>query len=328
MSMFFTTLEAVVTLIGIGLLGFWIIARKKVPEQIMEVVPPLAIDIALPCLVINNILRKFNPAVNSSWWSLPIWWIGFTAVALTVALVLSKTVRKKYRKEFTMSLFYQNSAFLPIAIISGIFGYDSPYLADLFIFTMLYPAFFFNTYHLFFLEKKEKMKGQGEEVLKTAIKIDWTKVFNPVLVATLFALALKLTSLSGFVPRFALNITESMGKMTIPLIILIIGGSIYIDVQKKDRIYRLEILQFIFYKNILMPSIILPLLIFLKPSYNIALILVLQSATPPITAAPIVTERAGGNRGLVNQFLVSSFFISLITIPVIIYIFHLFFPVQ
>lgn len=29
MSMFFTTLEAVVTLIGIGLLGFWIIARKK-----------------------------------------------------------------------------------------------------------------------------------------------------------------------------------------------------------------------------------------------------------------------------------------------------------
>lgn len=224
----------------------------------MEVVPPLAIDIALPCLVINNILRKFNPAVNSSWWSLPIWWIGFTAVALTVALVLSKTVRKKYRKEFTMSLFYQNSAFLPIAIISGIFGYDSP-IWRISLFLQCFTLHFSLTPIISsFLRKKKKMKGQGEEVLKTAIKIDWTKVFNPVLVATLFALALKLTSLSGFVPRFALNITESMGKMTIPLIILIIGGSIYIDVQKKDRIYRLEILQFIFYKNILMPSIILP----------------------------------------------------------------------
>ncbi len=316
MDIFITTLEAVVTLIGIGLLGFWIIARNKVPEEIMQVVPPLAIDIALPCLVLNNILRKFSPAVNTDWWTLPLWWLAFTGLVFAAMVILSKTVRKKYRREFSLSLFYQNGAFLPIAIISGIYGYDSPYLADLFIFTMFYPAFFFNTYHLFFRHTKSEEKEKKV--------FDWGKFFNPILIATLLALALTLTGISKAVPDFILNITRSMGLMAIPLIILIIGGSIYIDFRQKGEIYRREILQFVLYKNILIPALVMPLVILLQPAYPVALILTLQGATPPITAAPIVTERAGGNRGMVNQFLVASFLTSLVTIPIIVYILHLF----
>jgi len=319
MNIFTTTLEAVITLMGIGLLGFWIIARKKVPEAIMDVVPPLAIDIALPCLVIYNILGRFNPGAAGNWWSLPLWWAGFTGIAFVVTLLLAVTVRREFRREFTLSLFYQNSTFLPIAIISGIYGYNSPYLADLFIFSMLYPAFFFNTYHLFF---KKSFKRKVKEERAPGFSFDLSRLFNPVLIATLLALTLKLTGASVYVPGVLITITDDLGRMTIPLIIIIIGGSIYIDFRGKGTIHRREIFQFIFYKNIVMPAVILPLIMVLKPSYNIALILLLQSATPPITAAPIVTERAGGNRGIVNQFLVSSFIISLLTIPALMWLFH------
>jgi predicted permease len=63
----------------------------------------------------------------------------------------------------------------------------------------------------------------------------------------------------------------------------------------------------------------------IRPPYPVALIIVLQSAVPPITAVPIVVERAGGNRNIVNQFMFTSFVLSLATIPLTIYLFGRFF---
>jgi hypothetical protein len=60
----------------------------------------------------------------------------------------------------------------------------------------------------------------------------------------------------------------------------------------------------------------------IKPSYNIALILMIESAVPPVTAIPLVTDRNGGNRAIVNQFLLSSFLFSLISIPLMMYLFN------
>ena len=97
--------------------------------------------------------------------------------------------------------------------------------------------------------------------------------------------------------------------------------------QKKEKWEFLEIAKFVTIKNILFPLIFLGILVLIRPSYHIALILLLQAAVPPITAVPLVTERSGGNRAIVNQFVVVSFILSLITIPVMVLFFsHYFIP--
>jgi hypothetical protein len=53
----------------------------------------------------------------------------------------------------------------------------------------------------------------------------------------------------------------------------------------------------------------------------------MQSAVPPVTAVPLLVERAGGNHTIVNQFILVSFLCSLITIPAIISLFGVFNPV-
>ncbi len=70
------------------------------------------------------------------------------------------------------------------------------------------------------------------------------------------------------------------------------------------------------------PLIFLGILFLIKPSYHIAIIFLLQSAVPPVTAVPLVTERSGGNRSIVNQFIVASFILSLASIPIMIYLFE------
>ena len=78
-------------------------------------------------------------------------------------------------------------------------------------------------------------------------------------------------------------------------------------------------------KNFLFPLAALAALVIIRPEYNIALLIILQSAVPPVTAVPILTERAGGNRQIVNQFMLASFLVSLVSIPLIIGLFGKFF---
>jgi predicted permease len=114
--------------------------------------------------------------------------------------------------------------------------------------------------------------------------------------------------------------------MALPLIMIILGGSLYLDFKQKGKIYYTEIIKFLAVKNIVFPAVFLVLLILFKPEYSLALIFILESAIPPITGTPIMTERAGGNKSISNQFVLSSFIFSVVSIPVFFWLFSRYFP--
>lgn len=156
MNIFLTTLEATVILLGIGIIGFFLIQRKILAEKALTALSPVALELALPCLIFTNIITQFTPSDYSEWWLLPAWWFFFTVIAAGITSISSFTSTKKIRREFALALFYQNGIFFPIALLGGMFGSDSLYVTSLFIFTLLYPAFFFNTYTLFFPSSQKK----------------------------------------------------------------------------------------------------------------------------------------------------------------------------
>jgi len=311
MNLFIATFTAVGTLLVIGLLGFWLLSRRILIENAIGPLSVLAIDIALPCLIFANIIRNFNPEDYSLWWTLPIWWIGFTIFLWVITTVLTVISRKTVRREFRFSLFFHNGIFFPLAIIVELFGTDSTYVVELFLFTLFYPAFFFNTAPLFFGKKVQSL--------------DWSRIFNPILAATVIAIITRLTGAHEFVPVFVVSGLSLVGNMAVPLLMIILGGNIFLDLQKSGKIAVFECLKFVGMKNIVFPLVTLGVLILLSPPYHIALIIMIQSAVPPITAVPILAEREGGDRTIVNQFMVASFGISLITLPVMILLFGRFF---
>src|SRR4030067_97769 len=130
MDIFIVVLQAVLVLLGIGLIGFWITRRGIIPENVLGFLSRLAIDIALPCLVFASILVNFSPEKLPDWWQLPLWWFLFAAVSMVLTLVTMFLSRKDTRGEFGMNLLYQNGLFFPLVVISGIFGTDAPYLPD------------------------------------------------------------------------------------------------------------------------------------------------------------------------------------------------------
>jgi predicted permease len=312
MDIFIIVLESVLVLLGIGVIGFWIARRNIIPENVLGFLSTLALDIALPCTVFANIMVNFSPSEFPNWWQLPLWWLFFTAVALILTLITGYISDKNTRAEFNISLFYQNGIFFPLIILSGIFGTNTPYIAQLFIFIMFHPTLFFSSYQLFF------RRAGGT--------IRWSRILNPVLIATFIAIIIQIAGIKDYLPEFIISIFEILGAMALPLVMIILGGSLYLDFRQKGQFYYKEIIKFLIIKNIVFPLVFLAILMLLKPSYNIALIFILQSAVPPITGIPIVTERVGGNKSITTQFVFSSFVLSVISIPAIFHLFSHFFP--
>jgi len=316
MNIFKVIFQSVVALLGIGVLGFWVIRREVIPENILHFLSVLAIDIALPSIVFSNVVSNFSPSDFPDWWQLPLWWLVFSAVALLLTIITMFVSQKSTRSEFALSLFFQNGIFFPLIIISGLFGRETPYLLHLFIFVMFHPTLYFGTYHLFFRKRANR----------TGSKLNLKRILNPVLIATLIAVSVGLLGIKDYLPEFIISIFQILGEMALPLVMIILGGSLYLDFQKKGKIYVAEIVKFVLMKNIVFPLVFLGLLIIIHPDYNVALLFILQSAVPPITGIPIVTEREGGNRAITNQFILASFIFSIISIPVIFNLFNTFFP--
>lgn len=301
MSIVSGTFEAVGVLLAVGVLGFVVVSRRIVPTQALDTLSPLALEVALPSFVFVNILLNFQPEQTPGWWKLPLWWAGATVVFGVLTACAAPLTRRGSRREFAAALFYQNAVFVPLVILTEMFGPASQHLVNLFLFTMPFSLFFFSTSHLFYAESR-----QG---------VNWSRVFNPVLVASLLALILRLTGRHEWVPGFVVSGLRMVGHMAAPALLLLLGGNICLDWTARGRWQPLEVTKFVFVKNICFPAVMVLLVCWLRPPYEVAMLLILQSAVPPLTAIPIITAREGGNRALVNQFMLVSFVVSLLSIP-------------
>jgi hypothetical protein len=322
MHIFNITLQSVAALLAIGVLGFWIIKRHIIPENILRFLAILAIDIALPCIVFANIVTQFSPSSSANWWHYPLWWLVFSATALILSLVTMFVSAKATRREFVISLFFQNGIFFPLIIISGIFGPTNPYTPILFIFIAFHPSLYFSTNHLFF--KTIKAGKNIDDMGKNRMRLG--RILNPVLISTVAATAIKLSGADSHLPTFIVTVFQMLGGMSLPLLMLILGGSLYLDFQNKGPLYIKETIKFVLIKNVIFPLVFIALLAFARPAYPIAMIMFLESAVPPITGIPIDTERQGGNRSITNQFILASFVFSILSIPLMFNLFTLYFP--
>ncbi|MBS3763096.1 MAG: AEC family transporter [Planctomycetes bacterium] len=308
MNVFLQTFEAVAILLSIGVLGFLLIRRHVVPTHFIKIASTLALDVALPCLVSVNILTKLNTHSSPTWWQMPLWWLGFTVWAGGLTFFTSRAVRKENRREFALGMFYQNALFFPLAILTEMFGQDSIFLVNLFLFTMFFAGFVFSTYPIVF--------GEGIK------QVDWRKCLHPVTLATIAAVILNLFGVGQHIPGFVVSALDMVGQMTVPLLMLVLGASIYIDFKGRGKVQTMQVAKFVAMKNFLFPLLTFGILIFVKPPYPVALILILQAAVPPITSAPILVGRENGNRSLASQFVFASFAFSLISIPLMMAMFN------
>lgn len=295
MQIFWSTFSSVLGLILIGILGFFLVSKKIFDEKLFSFLSTLSLEISLPLMIFSDIITKFEPSNQRNWFLYPLIWIITTLFILSLSFLGKFLSPAKHRKEFFVSLLFQNGIFFPLAIFSTIDSFNS-YKIDLFLFMMFYAAFLFNSFSFFFNGKFEKF--------------NISKTFHPVLISTLIAIFLKFSTLDRFVPYFVIDTFKMIGAMSVPLLILILGGNIYVDFKNSKKFYVKTILIFVILKNFIFPFLGILILYLLKLPKNISTIILLELAVPPITALPILIERNKGNSNVANQLILFSFLLS------------------
>ncbi len=307
MELAISVAQSVVILFGLGAVGFAVVARKTVPEQTFATLVPFALDIALPSLVLVEIAEKLDPQANPNWHLFPFWMVGFYGVSFAFAWLTSHWAKPENRRDFIGSLLYHNAIFFPLVIIKGSYGHASNLVPLLFLLTMVSPPLVFSTYPLIWGKR-----GQP---------IAWSKIINPVLIAAGIGLALKLSGAVPHVPAPVKSIMVMLAGLAIPLLMLIMGGNVYVDFRKKLGFAYGELGKYLLLKLLVFPMVVLGLLLLLRPDSDLAFLLFLQSAVPALSAVPIFAERCGGNRHLCNQLLVGGFIASVVTLPIMLRVF-------
>lgn len=309
MEVFVSTFEAMATLFIIGMIGFTVMRRRLVPEDALSAISPLFLEVALPAMGFIKIIESFHAEEWQKLLILPSMWVGFTFVVYWLAILFKHLAKSTYQVEFAMTLFFQNAVFIPLIILHRLYGSTSEYIVDLFLFSLFYSPFFFHYNHLF--------------VQKRNWDIRWDKLYHPVVLSTILAVVIVLFGVQHYLPKVLYSSLSMVGGMAIPLLMVIVGGNLYLDFSRMEKFEYFEVLKFVLVKNFIFPTLALLLIWIFPLRYNYALLLLLQAAAPPLMAVPLFAMRLERNRAIVNQFILGSIFTSIFSIPLFYWLFKL-----
>lgn len=294
-----------------GLCGFIVIRKKILPSYTSKVLSRLVMDITLPFLIFSKIITHFDFEKFKFWWILPLVAIGMVFLGMGIAKLFSKSTHNKIRREFISLSGYQNSGYLPLALIGSMFTKD---IADtLFIYVFLFLAGFnFLIWSVGSFYLKQKTSDDN---------INLSSFFTPPFIAILFSLGLVALGVEKYIPNVILTPISKIGSTTIPLGMIAIGailGEVKIGVGKDI----ISIIKITFIKLIALPITILIVLNIINLPKLMEFFIFLEALMPSATSLGIIARRYQAEYHYIANVVFITHLCSLATIPLFIALYY------
>jgi malate permease and related proteins len=287
----------------LGALGYILVKKNMLSHEGLDALSRLVIQIIFPALIFTQMLKTFRFDLYPNWWIFPLISLGITIAGLILGCVLLSLLKLKTHKlQFLSLVAFQNSGYLPLAMVSGIFAGQQA--SDIFIFIFLFllgfdlVAWSLGIYLLTY-EKK--------------IKFKLASVFSPPVIANLTTLTLIGLGLNKFIPEALFKPLSMVGNCTLPLAMLVVGGNVAlaqlknID-QKTTFVYLLG-------KLIILPLLGIVVVLKLGLPYLLGFLIVLQLAMPSATSLSVIIRRFNKEDALISHGIFFSHVIGLFTVP-------------
>ncbi|WP_059105009.1 AEC family transporter [Shouchella shacheensis] len=309
MAAFQEVLSEMTMLYLIFVVGWLAMKFRLLPETSRGVFTKLLLYVTLPCLIVTSMHVPFE--IDR----------GLAVVALLLlsayflggtALIGRWTARRfKLPQEragvYENLLLFGNQGFIGVAIAFQLFGHDGLFFAA--VFNMIYFIAIW-TYGIAVMQR-DTPRGERASLWK-----------NPGLIATSVGLLLFFLPIS--LPRSLFDAMNSIGQMTVPLSMLLIGC----------LIASIRLMDFLTYlrSKLLWVALsgrlfIVPFLLFLPLAFtplpfDWLAIAVLLSATPCAPTVSLYAENYGGDTSFASVAVLVSTFAAAVTLPLLFAIFN------
>lgn len=295
---------AIVEIFAIFGIGAFIRHLKIIEEKDLNKLSRMVVDIMFPMMAFSSITTKFDASQLNDLWLMPL--LGFGLMATGAVLGFGLKYGMKDRSPERLATFHHycainNYVFLPLIILENLWGKE--YLPLLFIMNIG------STIGFWTIGVSLLAGGNIKQTIKNIFSINLAAV-----VAALLFVFLKIP-----LPGVVENIFSKVGNCSVPLILLLIGAAIYdsphIFKNKWDAFY-LGIVRLV-----IIPLIIVFILKLLPLPENAFRVTFIVALMPVSASSAVITRRFGGSPEFAGQAIILTTLASIITVPVMIYLF-------
>lgn len=295
----------ILSVFGITFIGYGANKIKWLPIESTKYLSLILVNIASPCLVVYSMSRQVltEDTFASVTQSAGLMLLAMTVTALiAIAVVKWMKVPQSDRGVYRLLLTFTNNGFMGYPLSLAIFGEDGLFL--MIIANAVFMIYLYSVGVIILIYDKD-----GKIDLKSAMKsIVSIPFLTSVIGLLMFFLGIHLPSLVD-------NFLKTIGDMTIPLSMIIIGiqlaESRIRDVLTNKHLYITMIL-----KLIVLPALLFGIFMWL-PFNTLAFCIVIFAMTLPSAAViPVLSDIYGTNTKIASQGVFLTTMLSMISIPI------------
>jgi predicted permease len=294
---------AVIQTIMLAGIGYFLVRKNFIDNAGLSTLSRMVIEVTLPLLIFCQLAKEFSFSIYPNWWIFPLASMLVSIAGLAVGCVFIKYIKgAEFKKQFLSLIAFQNSGYLPIALVTALLPKDKldSMLVYLFLFLMGFNLVIwsFGVYMLTFTRAK---------------KFELGSLFSPPVVVTLFSLVFVFFGLPKVVPAFVYKPLRLIGDCTVPLAMLVVGGNLaQIHIRKVDK---KAVFLILLSKMIILPLSGLWLVLKFGLPELIGLLIIMQLAVPPATSLSVIIRHYKKEDLLISQGIFWGHIVSILTIP-------------
>lgn len=287
----------------ISIIGFTSRKMNVMNFHANEVITQLMLYITLPALILYSLHTTFSSDLLIDF----AWLVAMSLYILAVSVFIGAWLRRKaalpmnQKNVYESLIVFGNQGFIGFAVIYIVMAEQG--LIYLTLFNICYLVLIW-TYGIYIFTKNEQ-------------RINWRMlVFNPGILSTFIGLTMLFLPYKW--PQAIVATFESVGKMTIPLSMLLIGSLLadlrwhqFHQYSKNSYIWLAASFRLIF-----LPLLLL-LFLLLHAPYPLIVIAVLTSAMPSATTTSVYAQKFGGDASFASFGVMLTTLLCLLTIPLL-----------
>jgi len=287
-------------------LGLYLNRSGKIKQAAEKGIAELTIDIAFPALIFSNIVRDFDLTMLSQYLIVPVSALVITLLSILIIFIITRSLGYSRRKqeEFAFVSVFSNNIFVGAPICLAIFGAQGLILAILYDFGMQLILWTVGIWLL-----KDSDQNAESHFL--------SNIFSPPIVGLLLGLAAVFSRIS--IPNSVINITDSIGAITVPLAMIFIGlqlaKSTPAEVLANRRIYLLSALRLLIFPALAYLGLglfsIQPLL---------RSVMTILAAMPVFASSSVIMEKYGHQSDFASAAIFSTIVFMAVTLPLFIWL--------
>lgn len=303
LEVFKNTSLAIMQIFILGALGYILTKKNIIAEAGVKLLSRLVVEVTLPAMIFYQLVKDFRFDLYPQWWIFPLFSFAVTAFGLGVGYLFSLFVSgRPYKQQFIGLVAFQNSAYLPLALITALIppGKTDTLLTFLFLFLLGFNLLVWSL-GVYILSAHENTK------------FELGSLFSPPVIAVIAGLVLAWLGVSRFIPITVLKPVYMIGECTLPLALFVVGGNLALI--KLNHVHKKAITLMVLAKLVVLPAAGFFLVMALRVPALAGFLIIMQLAVPPATSLSVITRHYKKDDILISQGVFFGHILAMVTVP-------------